>query len=279
MAEPLRLPLIYQGKTVGQLIAGPRGPGESFGQADRQLLENIAHQAGPAAYAVQLTQDLRQSRVRLVTAREEERRRLRRDLHDGLGPVLASQGLKMAAASQLLQDNPDKARQLLEELAAQNEATVAEIRRLVYELRPAALDDLGLVGAVCDYASGLKAGARNSPRLQVDVQAPADGLRPLPAAIEVAAYRISTEALTNVARHAQARCATVSFALVAANDVRTLHVEIVDDGIGLPGDHRAGIGLISMRERAEEVGGNFLIESPPRKGTRVVADLPLVEVD
>ncbi|NIP68405.1 MAG: histidine kinase, partial [Planctomycetales bacterium] len=130
VAEPLKLPLIYQGETVGQLLAGPRGPGESFSQADRQLLENIAHQAGSAAYAVRLTQDLRQSRVRLVTAREEERRRLRRNLHDGLGPVLASQGLKIAAVGQLLQDNPDQARRLLDELAAQNEATVVEIRRL-----------------------------------------------------------------------------------------------------------------------------------------------------
>jgi signal transduction histidine kinase len=274
--KAIMIPLIYQGKTVGQLIAGPRGPGESFSQADRQLLETIAHQAGPAAYTVQLTQDLRQSRVRLVTAREEERRRVRGDLHDGLGPVLASQGLKLAAVSQLMQDDPAKAERLLEELAVQNEATVAEIRRLVYELRPAALDDLGLVGAVRDYASGLKGGHQDSPRLQIDVRAPPGGLPPLPAAIEVAAYRISTEALTNIARHARARRASVSFGLVSENS-RILELEIVDDGIGLPGDHKAGIGLISMRERAEEVGGAFLIESSPGQGTRVFAGLPLAK--
>jgi two-component system NarL family sensor kinase len=274
----IRIPLNYQGETVGQLIAGPRGPGEQFSKADRQLLKNIAHQAGPAAYAVQLTQDLRQSRVRLVTAREEERRRLRRDLHDGLGPILASQGLKMAAVSQLIDDDPDKAQQLLEELAAKNEITVAEIRRLVYELRPAVLDDLGLVGAVQDYASGLKGGTQNSPRLKVDVQASAEGLPSLPAAVEVAAYRISTEALTNVARHAQARHAKVSFVLNSTNRAQKLHLEIVDDGIGLPENQKSGIGLISMRERAEEVGGNFLVKSSLGQGTRVVADLPLVEV-
>jgi signal transduction histidine kinase len=240
------------------------------------LLENIAYQAGPSAYAVQLTQELRQSRVRLVTAREEERRRLRRDLHDGLGLVLASQGLKMAAASQLLQDDPAKAQQLLEELTARNETAVAEIRRLVYELRPAALDDIGLVGAVGDYASGLKGGAQNNPRLQVGVQAPAAGLPSLPAAVEVAAYRISTEALTNVARHARARHAEVSFDLKSTNHTRKLHLEIVDDGLGLPENQRSGVGLISMRERAEEVGGNLLIESSPGQGTRVVVDLPLV---
>jgi two-component system NarL family sensor kinase len=277
VAESLELPLIYQGEPVGQLIASPRGPGESFSQADKRLLENIAHQAGPAAYAVQLTQDLRQSRVRLVTAREEERRRLRRDLHDGLGPVLASQGLKMAAVSQLLQEDPARAQALLEELVAQNEATVAEIRRLVYELRPAALDDLGLVGAVRDYASDLKGSAQTSPRLQVDVQVPAGGLPSLPAAIEVAAYRISTEGLTNIARHAQAHHAEVSFVLNSAGQTRKLHLEIADDGVGLPKSQKSGIGLISMRERAEEIGGHLRIKSSSGKGTRVVADLPLVD--
>ena len=277
--DVIRIPLIYQGETVGQLIAGPRGTGESFSQADKQLLESIAYQAGPAAYNVQLTQDLRQSRMLLVTAREEERRRLRRDLHDGLGPVLASQGLKMAAVSKLLQDNPATAQRLLEELTVQNEMTVAEIRRLVYDLRPAALDDLGLVEAVRDYASGLGVGSQVSPRLQVDVQAPGAGLRSLPAAIEVAAYRIATEALTNVARHARARRAAVSFSLVSANHSQELHLEIADNGIGLTGDHRSGIGLISMRERAEELGGNFIIESSPGQGTRVIADLPLAKVE
>ncbi len=278
VAHAIRIPLNYQGQTVGQLIAGPRSPGESLSKEDKQLLANIAHQAAPAAYSVQLTEDLRQSRVRLVTAREEERRRLRRDLHDGLGPILASQGLKVAAASQLLQENPAKSRQLLEDLAVQNEATVAEIRRLVYELRPAALDDLGLVAAVRDYASGLKRGAYAAPRLKTDILAPAGGLPPLPAAIEVAAYRISIEALTNIARHARARQANVSFALNGANHPRTLHLEIMDDGVGMQEHQRSGIGLISMRERAEEIGGHLLIESSAGQGTRVVANLPLVDL-
>ncbi len=183
----------------------------------------------------------------------------------------------MAAVSQLIDDDPDGARQLLEALAAQNEATVAEIRRLVYELRPAALDDLGLVGAVRDFARGLKGGTQTSPRLKVDVRAPAGGFPALPAAIEVAAYRIATEGLTNIARHAQAHHAKVSFLLNVADHTRKLHLEIVDDGIGLPENQRAGVGLISMRERAEEVGGHVLIESSPGQGTHVVADLPLVD--
>jgi len=278
VANAVRIPLIYQGETVGQLIAGPRAPDEFLSKEDKQLLANIAHQAGPAAYTVQLNEDLRQSRVRLVTAREEERRRLRRDLHDGLGPILASQGLKMAAVAELLQEDPAMAQQLLEELAVQNEATVAEIRRLVYELRPAALDDLGLVGAVRDYASALRSSAQNSPHLQVDVKTPDGELPDLPAAIEVAAYRISIEALTNVARHARAHRVEVSFDLEATNHIRKLHLEIVDDGIGLPEDHQSGVGLISMHERAEELGGHLVIESAVQRGTRVTADLPLVEV-
>jgi signal transduction histidine kinase len=278
LEEPVNFPLTYRGKNIGRLVVSPRNSDSSFNAAEMRLLQNIAHQAGPAAHAVQLTEDLRQSRVRLVTTKEEERRRLRRDLHDGLGPILASQGLKMAAASQLLQSDPARASRLLEELSAQNEATVAEIRRLVYELRPAALDVLGLEGAVRDYASGLGDGAQDAPRLKAEVRAPDEGLPPLPAAVEVAAYRISTEALTNVARHARARQAKVSFAINSGNHSQSLHLEIVDDGIGLPEGPKTGIGLISMRERAEEVGGNLLIDSSARQGTRVVADLPLVDV-
>ncbi len=278
LADVINIPLIYQGETVGQLIAGPRAPGESFNKEDIQLLANIAHQAGPAAYAVQLTEDLRQSRVHLVTAQEEERRRIRRDLHDGLGPILASQGLKMAAVIQLMQDDPAQARRLLEEVVAKNESTVAEIRQLVYELRPPALDDLGLVAAIRDYASGLNNGAQDPLRLKAKVQIPASGLPALPAAVEVAAYRISTEALTNVAHHARAHHADVTFTLNSVNRTRRLHLEIVDDGVGMLASRRSGIGFISMRERAEEVGGILLVESSPGQGTRVVADLPLLEV-
>lgn len=275
----IHLPLVYQGVTVGELIAGQRSISELFSQTDTRLLENIAYQAGPAVHAVQLTAALQRSRQQLVTAQEEERRRLRRDLHDGVGPVLASQGLKMAAVGQLLHDNPAKAQRLLDELVTQNQASVAEIRRLVYELRPAALDELGLVGAVKDYASGLSSGARDSSRFQVDVQAPATGLPSLPAAIEVAAYRITTEALTNVARHAQARRAVVSIETIFNNGTGMLHVEIADDGLGLSPNHKSGVGLISMRERAEEIGGRFSIESADKQGTRVTADLPLAEMD
>ncbi len=273
--EMIPFPIQYQNQTIGYLNVASRGLGESFGEADEGLLRQIAWQAGPIAYAAQLTRDLRQSRARLVTAREEERRRLRRDLHDGLGPVLASQGLKIAAVSHLFDVNPNRARQLLDELASQNEATVAEIRRLVYALRPPELDELGLAGAVRDYADGLNGSAAEATHFQVNVQPPDGELPGLPAAIEVAAYRIATEALTNVTRHARARHCTVHIKVDTSRNGGVLRLEIADDGVGLPGHGKTGIGLNSMRERAEEVQGEVHVESGSHHGTRVVASLPL----
>ncbi|MDH3943512.1 MAG: sensor histidine kinase, partial [Anaerolineae bacterium] len=268
MGNLVEFPLSYQAEIIGQLLVSPRSGGVSFTEADHVLLRQIALQAGPAVQAIQLTKDLQASRVRLVTAREEERRRLRRDLHDGLGPVLASQGLKMAAASQLLRDDPEKARKLLEDLASQNESTVAEIRRLVYDLRPAALDDLGLVGALREYAGGVA-------NLEVQVVQPEEKLPQMPAAIEVAAYRIAAEALTNVVRHARARRCTLELSVEEGPTAKFLRLQVSDDGQGLPEDRRAGVGLNSMRERAEEIGGEFQIESPSKNGTRIIARLPL----
>src|SRR6266498_2025222 len=142
------LPLVYQAETVGQLLVAPRAPGESFTPSERRLLEDIALQASVAAHAVRLTADLQRSRERLVTAREEERRRLRRDLHDGLGPQLASLTLTLAAARELLRHDVDAADMLLQELATHTQAAIADIRRVVYALRPPALDDLGLLAAL-----------------------------------------------------------------------------------------------------------------------------------
>jgi two-component system NarL family sensor kinase len=275
--EKAPFPIQYQAQTIGYLNVALRRPEESLAKPDEELLHQIARQAGPVAYAVQLTRDLRQSRARLVTAREEERRRLRRDLHDGLGPVLASQGLKIAAVSHLLDRDPQAARALLDELASQNEATVAEIRRLVYALRPPELDELGLAGAIRDYADGLNLSAANGAGLKIDVQPSNGDLPGLPAAVEVTAYRIATEALTNVTRHARARHCTVSLNVKPNGREKVLLLEISDDGIGLSNNGKTGIGMNSMRERAEEVQGELQVQSSPSQGTRVVARLPLTE--
>lgn len=266
--EIVTMPLIAQSAVIGQLQLAPRVPGEPFSLADRGLLEGIAAQAAIAAHAVQLTADLQRSRERLVSTREEERRRLRRDLHDGLGPALASLTLKLDAARNQLVRNPTVTDTLLADAKAQTQSAIADIRRLIYNLRPPALDDLGLVAAIRQHAEHLNF-ALGADGLRVSIDAPAS-LPPLPAAVEVAAYRIALEALTNVARHAGAHQCVIRFWPEDAN----LKVEITDDGGGLPHHHRPGVGIHSMRERAEELGGTCLIERLPGSGTRVEVRLP-----
>jgi signal transduction histidine kinase len=282
MDTPVHLPLVYQAEPVGELLLTPRSPGESFTANDRRLLADLAHQAGIAVHAVSLaedlhalTADLQRSRERLVTAREEERRRLRRDLHDGLGPTLAALVLKAGSARALYPRDPRAADALLLGLETDLNSVVGEIRRLVYNLRPPALDDLGLVAAIracaAEYggrASGTAAEGNPVPTITVD--APAD-LPALPAAVEVAAYRITQEALTNVTRHARAHDCVVRLALHDS----LLEVEVHDDGVGITAERQAGVGLASMRERAAELGGTCVIEARPDSGTWVQARLPL----
>lgn len=256
--------LTSQGLPVGRLVVAPCAPGQSFSLADRRLLTSVAQRAGAAVETVRLAADLQHARERLVLAREEERRRLRRDLHDGLGPQLATLTLQLDAARNLLDSNPQQAGQVLAEIKAQTQAAIAYIRRLVYELRPPVLDQLGLVSALHEQAARAA-----SDNLTVQVMAP-DDLPPLPAAVEVAAYRIVAEALTNVVRHSQARRGVV---WLCPDDA--LYVAVDDDGIGLPDQLRSGVGLASMRERAEELGGALRVERRPEGGTRVMARLPL----
>ncbi len=263
----LTLPLVYQAETIGQLLLAPRTRGENFTSADRSLLDDLARQAGIAAHAVRLTTELQRARERLVTTREEERRRLRRDLHDGLGPTLAALNLQAGAVRALIPQDPDEATALVTEWRSTLRAVIADIRRLVYDLRPPALDELGLIGAIREQATQYSTYAGTNG-VQMLMEAP-DHLPALPAAVEVAAYRIAQEALANVARHAQARTCRIHLWLDNA-----LHLSIIDDGIGLPEKHRSGVGLLSMRERAEELGGSCSIASTGSQGTCVSALLP-----
>lgn len=258
------LPLLHQQEKVGELVVAPRSLGEALSSDDRQLLAAIARLTATTARTIQLTDAVQEARVRTVSAREEERRRLRRDLHDGLGPVLASQGLKLAAARQLLRDKPEVAERLLDEVMSQSENTVAEVRRLVYALRPPTLDELGLVEAIREHVDVIGANAG----LLITVNAP-DTLPEIPAAIEVAAFRIVQESLNNVIRHAQARRCDIT---VTTNGA--LRICIEDDGVGLPAETRSGVGLQSMRERASEVGGVCVVENGAQRGVRVLVSLP-----
>ncbi len=262
--EPLlHLPLFYQSEQIGELLLAPRARGESFSTTDRRLLDDLARQVGIAAHAVQLTTDLQLSRERLVRAREEERRRLRRDLHDGLGPTLATVIVKAEAAHDASAADPTLAMALLEELIGQAQTAITDIRRLVYNLRPPALDDLGFVAAIRAQIMHFE-----YPSLRISMEVP-EPVPELPAAVEVAAYRIVQEALTNVVRHADARAC---FIRLTCDDA--LHLEITDDGCGIAADRQAGVGLRSMQERAEEVGGSCVAEALPTRGTRVRASLP-----
>jgi signal transduction histidine kinase len=225
-------------------------------------------------HAVQLTAALQHSRLQLVTTREEERRRLRRDLHDGLGASLAALHVEAGVLRRLIRSDPEKAEALADEFRADIRATVDEIRRLVYELRPPTLDQLGLVAAVRAQATQCSRAEPNSrPGLQVEIEAPEE-LPPLPAAVEVAAFRIAQEALTNVVHHARA-----NYCLVRLELAEALKVEIVDDGVGVSngGANRRGVGLLSMRERAVELGGTCVVEPARGGGTRVLASLPLAD--
>ncbi len=262
--EQLRLPLKYQGARVGQLICAPRGPREPFTEAEITLLRDIANQAAVAVHALKLGAALQRSRERLVSAREEERRRLRRDLHDGLGPQLAGLGLKLDAARNQLQEDPRLADAILLQLRWEVQDAIADIRRLVYNLRPPALDELGLIPAL--RASAVAQLSPAGPRIVVEGP---EVTPSLPAAVEVAAFRIAQEAVTNVARHARAQHCTVR--LQVENG---LELEVLDDGAGLPQPLQAGVGLNSMQERAAELGGWFRIEGRPEGGTRVVAQIP-----
>jgi signal transduction histidine kinase len=263
MKQEQRFPLVYQTEQLGELVLSPRSQGEPLTPADQRLLHDLTPQIGVAVNAVRLTVDLQRSRERLVTTREEERRRLRRDLHDGLGPQLASQTLTLTAARKLLHENPDAADALLADATVHVQEAITDIRRLVYDLRPPALDDLGLIAALREQIAQYQ-----SSGISFTLDVP-DQLPELSAAVEVACYRIIQEALTNVVRHAHARICTIHIAL---NGV--LILEITDDGTGLTAEYRSGVGFSSMRERAEELGGSCVIESITAGGTRVYAQLP-----
>lgn len=213
---------------------------------------------------ISLNRELQLSRQKIVTAREEERRRLRRDLHDGLGPTLAAQMFRVGAAQGQLQKNPEKTAKILDDLQIGIEGTLTTIRQLVYELRPPLLDQFGLIGAIKDFARQVQGG------VEINLDLPAQ-LPPLTAAVEVAAFRIMQTSLDNVIKHANATHCDLRLA-VTHND---LTIDIQDDGVGIAPNYKAGVGLTSMRERAEELGGAFKVAPTQPHGTHLSVSIPL----
>ncbi|MDX6744805.1 sensor histidine kinase [Actinocorallia sp. A-T 12471] len=255
------LPVVYSTDAVGRLVLCRA----ELTDRDQRLLGDLVRQAAAAARASELSADLQRIRAKLVAAREEERRRLRRDLHDGLGPSLGAVALRIELARNLAVSAPERSDAILEQTAAEVSGVMADVRRLVHDLRPPALDELGVLRAVEQHADRLR-----STSLQIVVVG-GDGLDGLPAAVEVAAYRIVSEALANVVRHSGAgRCEVT---LAARGHV--LEVEVHDDGSGIGRDTAAGVGMLSLRERAAELGGDCAVTCPDGGGTLVRARLPL----
>lgn len=258
-----RLPLRYYETTIGELRVSARRADEPLSPADLSVLHDLARQAGIALYAARLTDDLQQARQRLVIAREAERRRIRNDLHDGLAPTLSSLQLQLGAARNLIRRDPDQAETLLKELGNDLRDATAEIRRLVYDLRPPRLDELGLVGAIKSFKFP-------GPEFCFEVHAP-EPMPELPAAVEVAAYRITSEVLHNVVKHAQASECMIDIEI----NPGCLTLSIADNGKGMEPAYNSGVGLASMRERAAELGGTLTVRNCNGSGACVTATFPL----
>jgi signal transduction histidine kinase len=262
----VRLPLVWLGETIGALRAAPRRGTDRLDLADDAVLRELARQGAALAYAVRLSAELQHSRERVVAAREEERRRLRRDLHDGVGPQLAGVVMTLDAAAAVAgRGETARAAELVTDARDQARAAVQDVRRVVRGLRPPALDELGLVDAVRTTGP---AAATGGPAITVEA---ADPLPTLPAAVEVAAYHVVQEAVTNAVRHGSPAAVRVRL----AGEAGALLIEVADDGTGLPAGHGHGVGLRSMHDRVDELGGTLTIDAPPGGGTRVAARLPL----
>lgn len=288
--EVLSFPIIHRGERLGTLYLSSRSPGEAFSSEDTKFLDVLLHQAGPIVENVNMTlgmkllaKDLQESREKLVLAREEERRQIRKNLHDDLAPRLAALALNVATAEKYVVKKPDIAIEMLGDLRKVIRATVDEIRTLVHDLRPPSLDELGLISAIEERISELNKPARlladDQGIVPIHIHLHEPPLLPdLPAAVEVAAYRIVTESLVNVIKHSQA---TECLVRLHVSSLNQLVIEVTDNGTGLDPSYtlrlpgKGGIGLHSLRERAAELGGECSIEQVERGGTRVLAILPI----
>jgi signal transduction histidine kinase len=242
----------------------PRGE-RRLDAASRRLLEALGVQVAAVIRAVDLGEELQAARDRTVTAALAERERLRHDLHDGLGPSLTGIALGLEAVESSVDTDPQRAEALVARLRTEVGLAVEDVRRILDGLRPPALDELGLTGALRQRAAVLT--DRAGGRLVVRVDAP-DSLPALEPATEMAAFRIADEALTNTLRHSGASEVVISLAV----EEGTLHVDVSDDGCGLPDVPRQGVGLESMQRRAESLGGSLAVTSAA--GVRILAVLP-----
>lgn len=264
-----QIPLVVQGELIGQLILGIDQIHEVWPSGKQEMLEDLIRQMSIAVQSVRLSNELQHSRERIVIAREEERRRLRRDLHDGLGSSLASMMLRLDEAVQMYDLEPLESKKVVKSVQSQMRETIEDIRQLVYRLRPPILDELGLGFALQELAVQFQ--DRN---LQINLEG-VDQHFELPAATELAIYRIVQEALANVVRHAKAsRCS-----IQLSKEEHSVQLLIQDNGSGLAeagnGSPSTGLGIRSMKERAEELGGKCLLNTSSGRGTRIEVQIPV----
>ncbi len=259
----LAAPLTVGGELVGTLQLAPRGPGERYSAPDERLVAAMAPQVAVLVRALDLASALERQRDAVVDARRAERDRLRRDLHDGLGPSLTGVGLGLRALDDAVEaGDAARAREIVSVLGTEVSAAVTEVRRILEDLRPAPVAEHGLAAAL---DQGL---ATSGSPLAVDVTV--GTLPPMPPAVEDAVYRVALEAVTNVRRHARATRATVDVRVTGGRVV----LRVADDGVGFSAGAVPGVGLASMRQRADVLGGE-LTTTPTPRGTIVVLDLPL----
>jgi signal transduction histidine kinase len=262
-AVPSTFELWYRGVRVGQLMVLPSDGHPYLDEMMSQALATLADQVAPVVAALRLDEELLRSREQVVTAREEERSKLSRELHDNVGPTLAGTRLQIESVRNAMP--ADFTGLALMDRAVQGiDEALRTLRRVVHGLRPPELDALGLPGALRELAVFL-----SGPSLRVETELPGE-LAPLSKSVEVAAYRIVAEALTNVVRHAQATRAEVAVTLTDGN----LVVQVRDDGVGVPPDaSKNGMGMRFMAQRAREIEGEFSFQSD-EGGTAVRAVLP-----
>ncbi|MPV88343.1 hypothetical protein GB882_06650 [Georgenia ruanii] len=260
-AEPF--PVTWHGAQIATLWVAPRRSETALTNHDRATVAALLARAAPALRGSQALVELAEARADVLRGREEERKRLRRDLHDDLAPTLASLGLGVSAMLTLAPPDATELRRVAERVQHGIREAIDQTRRLAHGLRPAILDDHGLVEALRQRAASLGSAG-------IEVRLTDEVLSPVPAAVELAALLIAQEALANVARHSRARHCRIALVSHRAG----VHLTIDDDGVGIDGGATHGLGLVSMRERAAELGGRTTITSPPHGGTRVSVALP-----
>ncbi len=257
------IPLVYAGKVVGTLDLGGRV--ERMSAREQRLIDGVIIQLAVLVHAADLARQLRSSRERLVTGREDERRRLHRELHDGLGPTLAAAALQVEAAREVYSKDPAKADAMLDRATVRLRSAVEDVRAVVSGLRPPPLDELGLTGALEELVTRFDAPGHR-------VVLCASALPDRSAAVDVATYLVAAEALTNAVRHGAPTLVQVSLSATDAKVVLT----VCDDGLGMPDPVRPGVGLRSMEQRAEELGGTLDVgPGAGQRGTSVVLRLPV----